>query len=377
LRKTISILLLFSICITCITGFAQSKEVGGNGYYYPAEEWKVSTPEQQGMDSELLLKMFKLYGEKGRIIIIRNGFMVTDYDQSYLKNDIHHIHSCTKSIISALIGVALQDGYLKNLDQKVLSFFPDYKKIENLDLNKKKVTLYHLLTMSSGMKWCDNPNIDSNQMNESSDWIQYILDRPMLEEPGQIWNYNSGGSQLLSIILQKTTKVSAEDYAKEKLFQPLGINKVNWWKSPQGYSTAGWGLHLSSFDITKISYLFLREGQWGNQQVIPSGWVSKSTEKHFIVKNGFGNGFSYGYQWWVYNGLPYYAYKAWGSFAKHAVMMIVVPKLDMVVVLAGNNKNDSQLLKLFIIPSVKSSKSITPKPEIAKELMKVIELSSK
>jgi CubicO group peptidase (beta-lactamase class C family) len=274
-----------------------------------------------------------------------------------------------------LIGVALQDGYLKNVDQSIMNFLPEYQRKLNIK-DKSKITLYHLLTMSSGLQWCDNPNIDSNQMSHSSDWIQYILDRPMVEEPGRIWNYNSGGSQLLSIILQKTTNVSAEDYAKKKIFQPLGIKKVNWWKSPQGYSTAGWGLHLSSFDIAKISYLFLREGHWNKQQIISTEWIKKSTEKHFAVKDGFGTGFSYGYQWWIYDGLPYYAYKAWGSFKKHAVMMIVIPELDMVVVLAGNNKIDRQLLKSFIIPSVKSSESITPKPDMVKELNKVIELSS-
>jgi CubicO group peptidase (beta-lactamase class C family) len=101
----------------------------------------------------------------------------------------------------------------------------------------------------------------------------------MLEEPGRIWNYNSGGSQLLSIILQKTTNVSAEDYAKKKIFQPLGIKKVNWWESPQGYSTAGWGLHLSSFDIAKISYLFLREGHWNKQQIISTEWIKNTNSK--------------------------------------------------------------------------------------------------
>lgn len=244
---------------------------------------------------------------------------------------------------------------------------------------KEKLTLYHLLTMTSGMQWTDSEApTDSDQMSNTSDWVQYVLDRPVIVEPGQTWNYNSGGSQLLSVILQKTTGKSAQDYAKGKLFKPLGIGEVNWWKDQQGHSTAGWGLHLTSFDIAKIGYLFLREGRWKDKQVIPTQWVKESTKNHVSVESGFGRGYGYGYQWWVYTDLSFYAYKAWGGYGNHSVMIIIIPDLDMVVVLAGENSNDKELLKSFIIPSVKSSKSLPPNPEKkVKELKKVIDKSSK
>jgi CubicO group peptidase (beta-lactamase class C family) len=375
-NKRILLFVLFSVNIACLTSFAQSQEYVEDRNYYPEKEWRISTPEQQGMDSQALLDMYKIFGNQGKIIIVRNSYLVTDYNQSYLQKDIHHIHSCTKSIISALIGNAIKDGYIKNINQNVLSFFPEYKNIKNLDERKKKLTLYHLLTMSSGMQWCDNPNINSNEMSNSPDWAQYVLDQPMIEEPGQVWNYNSGGSQLLSVIIQKTTGKSAQAYATEKIFKPLGITEVNWWKDQQGHSTAGWGLHLTSFDIAKIGYLFLQNGRWKDKQVISEYWVKESTKIQISVDSGFGSGSGYGYHWWVYTDLPFYAYKAWGSFGKHSVMIIVIPNLDMVVVLAGDNSADKRILKSFIIPSVKSSKPLSPNPEIVKELKKVIDMSS-
>lgn len=376
MNRKILLFILLSMNIPCLMGFAHSQDSFENKNYFPENEWRTSNPEQQGMDSQTLLKMYKIFGNQGRIIIIRNGYLVTDYNQLYLQRDIHHIHSCTKSIVSALIGNAIEDGYLKNINQNILSFFPEYKNIQNLDERKKKLTLYHLLTMSSGMQWCDNPNINSNQMSLSPDWAQYVLDQPMIEEPGQVWNYNSGGSQLLSVIIQKTTGNSTQAYAYEKLFKPLGINEINWWKDQQGHSTAGWGLHLSSFDLAKIGYLFLRKGRWQDKQVIPEQWVIESTKNHISIKSGFGHGFDYGYQWWVYTDLPFYAYKAWGSFRKHSVMIIIIPDIDMVVVMAGDNGADKRVLKSFIIPSVKSTKPLSSNPKSTNDLKEFIDSTS-
>ncbi|HYH05321.1 MAG TPA: serine hydrolase, partial [Bacillota bacterium] len=227
-----------------------------------------------------------------------------------------------------------------------------------------------------GMQWTDaiQPT-DSDKMSHSTNWAQYVLERPMIDEPGRVFNYNSGGSQLLSEIIQKATGKSAYDYATEHIFKPLGITNVKWWQDQQGHSIAGWGLHLATYDITKIGYLFLREGRWREQQLIPRQWVKEATQNHITVESGFGRGSGYGYQWWIYTDLPYSAYKAWGSLRKHSVMMIIIPDLDMVVTLAGENGADKQILKSFIIPAVKSSRSIKPNPAAVKELKQIIDQS--
>ena len=335
----------------------------GNTKYFPDKIWHISTPEKQGMDSVVLLDMYKKYNEDGNILIIKNGYLVSNYNQEYLNKDIHHTFSCTKSIISSLIGIARIEGYIQSVDQKVLSFFPDYK-VDNLDERKKNITLYNLLTMTSGLEWYDSPDdIDSVNMSLTNDWAGYVLNKPMLSEPGKEWYYNSGTSQLLSIILTKTTGVSAYDYAKKKIFDPLGITNAQWEKDPQGNSTGGWGLYLTTFDLAKIGYLYLREGKWKDKQIIPKEWVLDSTRNHYPVEMSDDNninGFVYGFLWWIYTDLPYQAYKAWGEYDTEAVEIIIIPDLDLDIVLTGNISSDEYLLKSFIIPSVKSSKALLP-----------------
>jgi CubicO group peptidase (beta-lactamase class C family) len=348
----------------------------GHSKFFPDKIWDVSVPEKQGMDSEVLLDMYKKYNDDGIILIIKNGYLVSNYNQEYLNKDLHHIFSCTKSIISSLIGIARIEGYIKNVDQKVLSFFPD-NKVNNLDDRKKNLTLYHLLTMTSGFEWYDSPDdIDSVNMSLTNDWAGYVLNKPMLSEPGKEWYYNSGCSQLLSIILTKTTGVSAYDYAKKKIFDPLGITNVQWEKDPQGNSTGGWGLYLTSFDLAKIGYLYLREGKWKDKQIVPKEWVLDSTRNHFTLGTSYDNnlnGFVYGFQWWIYTDLPYQAYKAWGAYETEAVEIIIIPDLDLDIVLTGNISSDEYLLKSYIIPSVKSSKALLPNIKTNIELNSILE----
>lgn len=367
MRKKL-LFLLFFFYIIFFTGFTKNNESSLEKYYYPDNTWQISTPEQQGMDSEILLHMYQTYGSKGRIIIIKNGYMISNYDQTYLSKDIHHLHSCTKSVISTLIGIAKDEGYLKSVDQKVINFFQDYE-INNLDSRKEKIEIFNLLTMTSGMQWSDafSPT-DSDQMNNTSDWAQYVLDKPMVDEPGYSWVYSSGSSQLLSVILQETTGLSALDYATIKIFKPLGITNITWWNDSQGYSIAGWGLHLSTFDITKIGYLFLRNGKWNDKQIVSNEWIRESTKERYAVDYGLGYGFGYGYLWWIYSDLPYYAFKAWGVADNHNVMITVIPGLDMVVVLAGENDNDRELLKNYIIPSIKSNSPLSSNIQAVREL---------
>lgn len=371
--------LLFAFLLFCCLSSAvvvQSQEVNENDKYFPDELWRVSTPEAQGMDSRILLKMFRTYGNLGRIVIIRNGYLVTDYNQTYLQNDIHHIHSCTKSIISALVGIAIDEGYIKGINQNVWTFLSERQR-EIHDEHWRGLTLGHLLTMTSGMEWTDSGRpTDSDKMIRTRDWVGYILNRRFAADPGQVWNYNSGNSQLISVMLQKATGRTAQDYADEKIFNPLGIHEVCWWTDPQGHSTAGWGLHLSTFDMAKLGYLFLRNGQWKESRIIPVNWVKASTQSHVSVKSGFGKGFGYGYQWWVYSGLSFYAYKAWGSLGKHSVMVIMIPETDMVIVMTGENSSDKTMLTSFILPSVRSTEPLMPNPEAMSDLKNVIVQSS-
>ena len=233
--------------------------------YWPIDGWQTSTPEEQGFDSAKmaggLQDMLAQQAEIDSLLVIRNGYIVLDahfapYDGTFP----HDIASVTKSIMTTLIGIAVDQGKL-DLDQRMLSFFPG-RAIANLDEGKSRITIRHLVSMRNGMQsGCyedDEPTLDA--MRGAADWVQAALDRPMVSEPGTEFCYDSPGMHLLSAILQEATGMTAQEFAQQNLFTPLGIQEVIWETDPQGY-TRGWGdLHLLPEELAKIGFLWLHRG---------------------------------------------------------------------------------------------------------------------
>jgi CubicO group peptidase (beta-lactamase class C family) len=273
----------------------------------------------------------------------------------------HVIHSCTKSIVSALVGIAIDRGHIEGVHEPVLSFFPG-RRVANLDEHKEAMTLEHLLTMSSGLRCRDSYLYrwsGLNQMRESEDWVQFMLDLPMAEAPGTVFEYCNGGSFLLSAIIQASTGVSALEFAAEHLFGPLGITDVVWSSNPQGINI-GWGeMRMRSDDMEKIGHLYLRGGQWDGEDVVPSSWIEASTRKHISATLEDG----YGYQWWVDEASSTYLALGYaGQF------IFVVPERDVVAVFTSDlSERDfyvpQTLLTDFIIPAAISSATLPPNPE--------------
>jgi CubicO group peptidase (beta-lactamase class C family) len=284
------------------------------------------------------------------VTVIRNGTIVLDeYFPPFEPDSKHVIHSCTKSIVSALIGIAIEQGYIEGVDQPVLDLF-DERAVANPNADKETMTLEDLLTMSSGLECRDSYLYrwrGLREMSESDDWVQFMLDLPMAEPPGTRFEYCNGGSFLLSAIIQKTTGMSALAFARKNLFGPLDITDVDWPANPDGI-TIGWGdMHVKPHDMAKIGYLYLNGGQWEGEQVVPAAWVETSTQAH-IAAGTLSDG--YGYQWWVDDGGYYMALGYEGQF------IYVVPEKDMVVVFTSE-LNDSGffvpeiLLREYIIPA--------------------------
>jgi CubicO group peptidase (beta-lactamase class C family) len=236
------------------------------------------------------------------ISIIRNGYVVFNALPSgnYDGVGLHVVASVTKSISSALLGIAIQQGHISNVSQKVVSFFSD-RVIANLSPQKQNITVEHVLTMTSGLLWDETSNpitspLNSfNQCEQSDDWVQFVLDRPMAHEPGSDWVYNSGSSFLLSPIIQDSTNETLKDFALQFMFEPLGITNLVWAQNPQGYYQADGGLGLSCLDMAKIGYLYLNNGTWDGQQIVPSSWIAESTSTHYSFSSTSG----YGYLWWT------------------------------------------------------------------------------
>jgi CubicO group peptidase (beta-lactamase class C family) len=242
------------------------------------------------------------------------------------------VHSVTKSVTSALIGIALDQGYLKNVNQKLCEFFPEYIT-DDLDPRKKEISLKHLLTMSTGLKWNDwGPEM--RFWYTSPNWAKFTIELPQEKNPGAVFNYNSSTSHLLSIILSKSTKTGTLNFAKQNLFEPLGIQSAYWHQDPQGYYIGGFGLALSARDLAKIGFLYLNNGYWNGQPIVSEYWVRESTGQQIQAnQHPIYGSFGYGYQWWVKKVDGCSSFRAWG---RRGQFIVVVPELDLVIAVTSD-----------------------------------------
>lgn len=333
---------------------------------WPTEAWEYASPESQGMDSNILVEMLKSIEDEGigidALMVVRNGFVVLDttvFPFSTFPDARHEVYSCTKSVVSILIGIAIDEGYIEDVDRPVISFFPE-KTLANMDTRKEAMTLEHLLTMTTGLNCRDSYLYrweGMYQMRSSPDWVQFVLDLPMVEEPGFHFEYCSGASFLLSAILQETTGMDAFQFAKEHLFSPLGISDIRWPSNPRGISIGYSDLELRPEDMAKIGYLYLKDGVWNGEQIVSSAWVRDSTRKHISATLQEG----YGYQWWVDESGIYMALGYGGQY------IIVVPEEDLVAVFVSDLAETDffipdQFLHRYILPSIKSSEPLPEDP---------------
>jgi CubicO group peptidase (beta-lactamase class C family) len=301
------------------------------------------------------------------ITIVRNGYLVLDaYLYPYKDGQKHELHSITKSVMSALIGIGIDKGYLRNVNQTISDLFPD-RKFALLDARKRAVTLQDLLIMGSGFDCNDasaNNWAGTIAMKKSNDWTQYTLNLPMADTPGKSFHYCNGVSHLLSAIIQESSGMTTLAFAKKYLFHPLGITDIEWEVSPEGINNGYAGLRMQPRDMAKVGLLYLNRGKWENAQIISSQWIEASTRPYF---NGRWAGEDYGYQWWVN---PAGFYSAIGMYGQ---AIYVVPDNNLIAVFTGDSANDDMyvsgtLLKEHIVPAVRSSEPLPPDTETKAQL---------
>jgi CubicO group peptidase (beta-lactamase class C family) len=305
--------------------------------HWPTEGWHTSSPEEQGMDSIKLNQMMELIEERDApidsVLVIRNGYIVFEkYRNGYDQDSSHHIQSVTKSFTSTLLGIAIKEGFIKDVDQRVMDFFPD-RTIAKLDSRKQNLTIKHLLTMSDGMDWHEvdlpytHPDNSLGQMWQRDDVIQHVLDQPMTREPGEAWSYNSGTSILLGNIIEQASGQSVLSFARQHLFDPLGIGNLYWSKADRSHYHTDGGLYMVPRDMARLGYLMLNDGRWDETQILPRDWVDEASRAHYQTDGSYG----YGYQWWT---LPQDGiYAATGHYDQ---AIYVIPEADMVVVFTAD-----------------------------------------
>jgi CubicO group peptidase (beta-lactamase class C family) len=305
--------------------------------YWPTSGWKTSAPEQQGMDPAKLLMTDEFIQNRlpdaFSLLVVRNGYLVFEKYYSWGSPEkIAVVHSVTKSVTSALIGIALAKGYLDSVDQRLIEFFPEYAT-DDLDPRIKEIRLKHILTMSAGFRWNDRGPV-MRDWYTSADWAKFTIQLPLVTDPGDKFNYNSSISHLLSIILSKSTKTSTFDFARQNLFEPLGIQSGFWRQGPQGYHIGGFGLGFSARDLAKFGFLYLNNGYWNGQSIVPQQWVKRSTEQQIqAFSHPLYGTFGYGYHWWVKPVDGCSSFRAWGRRGQY---IVVVPELDLVVAVTSN-----------------------------------------
>ena len=251
-------------------------------------------------------------------------------------------------MVSTLIGIAIEEGYIESLDVRMLDLFPD-RTAGNMSAWKEEMTLRDLLTMTAGFDARDSYLYEWEglyTMHNRSDALQYVLDLPVIEEPGTRFEYTNGVSHLLSCIITETTGMSALEYGNERLFEPLGIHDVEWHNDSMGRNWGYSRIYITPHDMAKIGYLFLNKGQWDGTQIVPEEWVEEATTKHVDATILDG----YGYQWWVSRNGYYSAVGHKGQFIH------VVPELDLIAVFTSRNEVDFDrilsLLETYVIPAV-------------------------
>ena len=303
--------------------------------------WPASTPEEQGFDSAKAAEGLLRIQKKGTLIhslmILRNDRVLLDaYFYPYDGSIYHDLASVTKSVMTTLIGIAVDQGKL-SLDDSMLSFFPG-REVASRDERKERITVAHLASMSSGM---DCAPIDGEltlmAMRTHEDWIQYALDLPVIREPGTRFEYCGTDMHLLSAILKEATGMSALEFARENLFGPLGIQDVYWPTDPQGV-THGWGdLCLYPADMARIGSLFLHRGQWEGKQIVSSEWVESALQ---VRMRGTGKIEDYGYGWWIGQPGNEPEFLATGDGGQK---IKVYPRINLIIVTTGGGFEFSEI----------------------------------
>src|SRR5262249_18001139 len=402
-RKAMKYIESRTIAIVCVVLFPMAV-LGADGPTasasskgaWPTNGWQMGTPTRVALD-EATLKSFYVDPAAGKYMLV-DSFQVFrcgrevfkrkyahDYAQIYAKEartkgplnarltglynyfdpdwhpyyhgtDMHTMQSVTKTVTSVIFGVAINRSDFKaDLNTPVLKFF-DVSKVKNVDDRKRRMTLKHVLTMTTGLNWnervpYDDPPSDSSLMEATDDWVQYAIDKPMTEEPGKVFNYNSGATELLAYIYQKETGQDIDSYGEKYLFAPLGI-KHEWKRSYLGVVDTEGGLYLNGEDLAKIGYLYLRDGNWNGKQIVSKEWVKESLTPYIDVEGEL----KYGFKWWLH---PVNGNLVWMAIGFGGQRLIVFPQQNLIAVFTGWEilKSPASMKDLIdrLLPAVKQT----------------------
>jgi CubicO group peptidase (beta-lactamase class C family) len=341
--------------------------------------WRTASLDEVGINEKRLGEAINrihdnTYQNIHSILIVKDGKLVFEeyfsgytwaYNDDQHRGELvdfgidttHNLASVTKSFTSALVGIAVDHGFIQGVDEKVFTFFPEYVNLN--DGRKGRITLEHLLTMTSGLEWNEMEFPYSNTRNDLvqlfivSDPIEYILAKPAVSEPGTEWYYSGGNTNLLGEVIRESTGLRMDGFAEQYLFAPLGITNYEWDHINPDMIHASGNLKLRPRDMAKFGYLFLNGGIWRGERIVSEEWVEESTKGHASTPWADG----YGYQWWLKTyrlgstSVDSFYAAGWGG-----QRIIVFPSLEMVCVFTGGNyvgeEPVDEIINRYILPAV-------------------------
>ena len=344
------------------------------GKYWPTYGWKSCLPEEVGMDSDLLLRAYDYAANPDvytrGLVIIRRGYIVGEaYFGNFDLYSRHPSYSVAKSFMSALIGIGIDQRIFESVDEPISHYYPELNQKKGMrvrsylpgDLSssgsKRKITIENLLTMTSGLEWNEDDlnNLIANDvvlMALQDNYAQYVLSKPIIHDPGTVWNYSSGDPMLLSGLFNRVLGISAFQFGLEHLFSPIGIPQIIWENDPVGQTIGGWGIEATVREYAKFGYLYSKGGEWEDRQIVPGNWIYQSVQP---VSENVNN---YGYLWWLrpslggYDGslIPDDTFFARGLFTQE---IFVIPSKDLVIVrmaddLTSNEWNEVDFLTIIL-----------------------------
>jgi CubicO group peptidase (beta-lactamase class C family) len=364
-----NILLLLIAVLFCFASCNKAVEPGPEDpnefEYAPPYAWQTASPQSVGLDSALIAGALNEINTRPYIfsfLIVKDGkLVIEDYNSSATVSSDYDVRSVSKAFISALVGIALREGFIDSLGQRIFDFFPEYNSSVT-DARKLNITVEHLLTMRGGFDYTEGADY-SHLFTPAADWVKAILELPLKYNPGEQFYYSTPQTHLLAVIIARASGMSTLKFAQQYLFRPLSIGIRDWCKDPQGNYYGGTGMSFTARDLARFGNLYLHNGTLDGVQIVQQDWIDKSLKPRNATNTTWGpfQQINYGYQWWTHYSPSDSLYMAAG----HAGQFIInVPKYAMTIV-STTDANvttevaDSQfnsileIASLFVLPAAR------------------------
>lgn len=392
IRRLVSRATQRALVFMALVGLCACGDDGAPTGYPPPPDYVYSVPEQVddgwetasladvGMDRASLENLMNRLRHNSRhlvhgiVIVVDNklvfeeyfsGFSHPTYGEvpvTYNRERKHCLSSVAKSVTATLLGIAIGEGLVASVDERVFDYFPE---LADLDVGQKsELTLKHLVTMSAGLEWDEHTYPIGDPRNDLMRWlshpgdlVRFVLERPVVADPGTQFNYSGGLTNVLGEVVARAGGLRLDQFSQEYLFTPLGIEDFSWWVLRPDFVYASGDVSLRLRDMAKLGKLYLQGGVWEGEQIVPPEWVEASATRYFTFTSPWNGHRGYSYGWWPMisdYGAGAFAASGWGGQA-----IIVVPEFDMVAVFTGGSYWEEPLLtydemmRLYVLPAIR------------------------